>query len=70
MGFKSTLFDVIFDIRTERTVRGCCVYASALAIYFFWNYTSRIAPGIDVVTPSTLYWSIVLVRREAPSLVI
>lgn len=52
------------DIRTERAFRACIVYASCLSIYFFWNYAVRIAPGIVEVTPSELYWAILMVRND------
>ena len=60
---KTTLVDVLVDIRTERALRYCCLYASCLSVYFFWNYSVRISPGIDVVTPSQLYWAMVLVSK-------
>ena len=59
---KNILFHIIFDIRTERAFRSCCVYASGLAIYFFWNYSVHISPGKVEVVPSELYWSMLMVR--------
>lgn len=63
MGVLNSLLDALFDIRTERAIRSCAVYACCLSIYFFWNYSTRISPGVVLVTPSELYWAIILVSK-------
>ena len=58
MGF---LVDVASDIRTERALRSCAVYASCLAIYFFWDHQLQVAPGVVVTVKSEQFWTILMV---------
>jgi len=65
MGFKAFIINALFDIRTERALRNCCVYASSFSIYFFWNYSVHISPATVEVVPSELYWAMVMVRAQS-----